>query len=208
MSTLQDLVIILDNDRSILASLGRLLPAHGYAVRTHDNHEDFLRAGQPEGPACLILDYQLDGDVTGTAVHAEMHSRGWKLPTIFLTGHGTIPLVVRTMREGADGFLTKPCDPQQLLLEIDRALARSRALVKERAEHNRLLDLAATLTPREREVVILIVAGHLNKEVADLLGIALITVKVHRGRAMHKLGAGNAAELAQLAIRAGIVKPA
>ena len=206
MTSPDHLVIALDNDQSILTSLERLLSAHGHPLRTHDNPTDFFRAGMPGVPACLLLDQQLDDGATGTRVHTEMHRRGWNLPTIFLTAHGSIPMAVESIRAGADGFLSKPYKPDDLLREIDRALDHSRSLAAKHRKHKNLLARAATLTRREREVAGLVVKGHINKEIADLLGLALVTIKVHRGRAMHKLGAGNPAELGQLAIQAGIIK--
>lgn len=199
------LVIALDDDRPDLASLERLLSAHGHAVRTHDHEGDLFHAGPPDVPACLLVEYQLKNGVSGIDVRAEILRRGWNLPTIFLTANASVPQVVRAMRDGADGFLTKPYAKELLLEEIDRALARARALACESAQTNDLLARAATLTPREREIVGLVVDGHLNKEIAERLGLALVTVKVHRGSAMSKLGAGNPAELTQLAIQAGIV---
>jgi len=205
MSTPEHLVIALDDDRPTLSSLERLLREHGHPVHTFDNRDDFFLAGPPDVPSCLLLDYELGSGVTGTDVRKEMHRRGWDMPTIFLTVHTNVPLVVQEMRGGADGFLTKPYDPQQLLQEIDRALEHSRSLIENRMKHNRALKRAATLTPREVEVLSLVVDGLLNKEIADRLGLALITVKCHRSRAMLKLGAKNPAELAKLAIEAGLV---
>jgi len=205
MSHADHLVIALDNERSILASLERLLAIHGHPVRTHENAEEFFSAGPPKVPACLLLDQQLDDGATGVEVHAEIQRRNWNLPTIFLTAYGNVPLVVETMRSGASGFLTKPYDPQQLLKEIDKALAHARSLHENDRKNADLLAKAATLTPREREVVVLVVAGLINKQIADRLDLAEVTVKLHRGRAMRKLGAGNPAELAQIAIRTGIV---
>jgi FixJ family two-component response regulator len=204
MNRHDSLVVALDDDRPILASLERLLSARGYPVRTHLDPDDLFRAGPPESPACLLLDYSLEARLNGIEVHAEMLRRGWNLPTIFLTAHGNIPLVVQAMRSGADGFLAKPYDPEELLAEIERALAHARKLADDEKMRVALRAKVATLTPRERNVVALIVAGHINKEIADRLGLALVTVKVHRGRAMQKLGAGNPAELARIAIRAGI----
>ena len=207
MTSPDHLVIALDDDPSILSSLQLLLADHGHPLRTHGSSEDFFCAAPPEVPACLLLEQQLGGGVRGTDVFTEMHRRGWNLPTIFLTAHGNIPLVVEAMRAGADGFLSKPYDPGQLLGEIDRALDRSRSLADEHRKLHDLQERAATPTRREREILGMVVDGNLNKEIADLLGIALITVKIHRGRVMHKLGAGNPAELGRLAIQAGIVGP-
>lgn len=205
MNELDHLVIALDDDPAVLRSLEHLLSSHGHPLRTHLDAEDFFAAGPPKVPACLLLDHQLGNGVTGVDVHAEMKKRDWDLPTIFLTAHWDVQLVVRAMREGADGFLAKPYEPADLLKEITRALAHARSLSKQGEKSAELLARAATLTPREREVVTLVVEGMLNKEIADRMDRALVTIKLHRSRAMHKLGAGNAAELAQLAIKAGII---
>jgi len=201
------LVIALDDEPTVLTSLQRLLSGHGHPLRTHLTADDFFAAGLPAVPACLLLDHQLGNDVTGLDVHAEMKRRHWDIPTIFLTAHWDVPLVVSAMRKGADGFLTKPYDPDELLKEISRALDHARSLAKEGGKLSALQTRAATLTPRERQVVDLVAQGLLNKEIADHLKLALITVKVHRGRAMRKLGAGNAAELGRIAAKAGIFKP-
>jgi len=191
-------VLVLDDDRFIRSGLERLLTAHGYSVRLHAEPDGLFRDGLPTIPACLLLDNQLGDGMTGVQVHEELLRRGWFIPTVFLTAHWNVQLVVSAMRSGADGFLTKPFDPAELVNAVSLALQRSRA--------KQLKDLAAveahaklaSLTPREREIVRLVVEGLLNKEIADHLDLALITVKVHRGRAMSKLGAGNPAELARI----------
>lgn len=198
-------VLVLDDDHAILGGLERLLSGHGYRVRLFSESEDFFRAGIPSVPACLILDNQLNNGMTGLQVHAELQRRGWEIPTVFLTAHWNVQSVVSAMRAGADGFLTKPFDPTELVEAVAQALERAR----ERHNGNRLAadarSRAASLTIREREIVCLVVSGLLNKEIADQLDLALVTVKVHRGRAMQKLGAGNPAELARIAALAGLV---
>jgi len=198
-------VVVLDDDLALLRSLERLLKAHGYHVRAHSEPVDFFRAGMPEVPSCLILDNQLGDCMTGVQVHAELHRRGWKLPTVFVTAHWNVRSVVHAMRAGADGFLSKPYDPAELVEAVAQALQRSRDQHQDGLLAAGVRVKAAALTPRELEIVRLVVAGLFNKEIADQLGIALVTVKVHRGRAMHKLGAGNAADLARLAALAGLV---
>lgn len=205
MSKPNQIVMALDDDPAVLASLENLLTAHGHAVRMHADAESFFSAGLPDGPSCLLLDHRLGSGLTGFEVHAELQERGWLLPTIFLTAHWDAESVVRAMRAGADGFLTKPYDPEHLLEEIDRALARSEALQQTGKEAAELAVRAASLTKRERKIVELVVSGMLNKEIAAHLNLALVTVKVYRGRAMKKMQAGNAAELAHLAFLAGIV---
>jgi FixJ family two-component response regulator len=133
-----------------------------------------------------------------------MQRIGWDIPTVFLTAHWNVQSVVNAMRAGADGFLTKPFDPAQLLDEVSKALERARARQQDGEHATAARAKAALLTEREREVVKLVVRGLLNKEIADQLDLALVTVKVHRGRAMQKLGAGNPAELARIASLAGL----
>jgi FixJ family two-component response regulator len=198
-------VLVLDDDPSILKGLERLLAAHGYRVGLYSESEDFFRAGMPAVPACLILDNQLNDGMTGLQVHAEMQRRGWEIPTVFLTAHWNVQCVVDAMRSGADGFLTKPFDPAELVDAVAQALERARSRHRELVLCSAARSKAATLTAREKEIVRLVVSGLLNKEIADQLGLALVTVKVHRGRAMQKLGAGNPAELARIAALAGIV---
>jgi len=198
-------VLVLDDDRSILNGLDRLLSAHGYRVLIYSHADQFFRAGMPSIPACLILDNQLNDGMTGLQVHAEMQRRGWDIPTVFLTAHWNVQSVVNAMRAGADGFLTKPFDPAELIESVAQALQRARAKLLDGQPAADAKMRAATLTSREREIVRLVVSGFLNKEIASQLDLALVTVKVHRGRAMRKLGAGNAAELARIAAIAGIV---
>lgn len=195
----------MDNDPSVRKGLMRFLSDHDYDVRLFDKPEKFFAYGQPESPSCLLLDNQLGGGETGVEVHAEIVRRGWYIPTVFLTAHWNVKTIVDVLRAGADGFLTKPYDPVELLEAVDQAIIRSRRALLEKTDSIRVRAKFEALTKREIEVVRLVVAGLLNKEIADKLGIALVTVKVHRGRAMKKLGAGNPASLAKLAAEAGIV---
>jgi FixJ family two-component response regulator len=203
MSETRQHVLVLDDDATVLTSLERLLVANGYAVRTHSTPETFFASGPPAGVACLLLDQNL-GPVKGTDVHAEMHRRGWALPTVFITADWNRETVVQVMRTGADDFLIKPYDPEELLQIVNRCLAHSRASLQTNQTRARLCARAATLTPRERTIVTHVVSGMLNKQIADRLGLALVTVKVHRARAMQKLGAKTAAELARLVGQIGL----
>lgn len=198
-------VLVLDDDQAVLVSMQRLLETNGYAVRPHASPETFFADGLPSGPACLLLDQNL-GATKGVDVHAEMQRRGWRLPTVFITADWDTHTVVRAMRSGADDYLTKPYNPDELLQIVERCLARSRQALKEDEALSQLRARAATLTPRERSIVTLVVSGLLNKQIASQLGLALITVKVHRARAMQKLGAGNAAELARIAAQIGLAE--
>lgn len=204
MTDREHLVLVLDDDSSVLTGLERLLTGHGYRVRLYRDPDAFFRDGLPTVPACLLLDNNLNHGQSGIEVHAEVLRRGWHLPTIFLTGQWNVQEVVAAIRAGADGFLTKPYDPEELLTNVAEALERACSHQHHQRLATEIRSRAATLTTREREVVCLVVAGKLNKEIADELKLALITVKVHRGRAMKKLGAGNAAELARIANLAGL----
>ena len=197
-------VMVLDDDTAILGGLNRLLTLHGYQVCLYSAADEFFAAGMPEIPACLILDNHLGTGMTGLEIHAEMQRIGWDIPTVFLTAHWNVQSVVNAMRAGADGFLTKPFDPAHLLDEVAKALERAHARQQNGEQATAARAKAALLTDREREVVRLVVRGLLNKEIADQLDLALVTVKVHRGRAMQKLGAGNPAELARIASLAGL----
>lgn len=204
MSREEHAVLVLDDDRSVVNGLERLLASQGYQVRAYLESEDLFRDGLPEVPSCLILDNQLRDGMTGMQVHQEILRRGWEIPTLFLTAHWDVQYVVHAMRAGADGFLTKPFEPSELLAAVSHALERAGEIKREGLLAAELKKKAALLTNRERDVVRLVVAGKLNKEIADMLNLALVTVKVHRGRAMRKLGAGNAAEMARIASLAGI----
>ena len=190
-------VMVLDDDKSVLVSLERLLEANGFSVRTHLSPEEFFRSGLPAVPACLLLDQHL-GPTKGTDVHAEMQRLGWNVPTVFLTADWDTHTVVRAMRNGADDYLTKPFDPDELLRAVKRCLERAAQTLVADESLAKIRARVASLTPREREIVGHVVSGMLNKQIADLLDLALVTVKVHRGRAMRKLGARNPAELARI----------
>ncbi len=194
----------MDDDLSIRSSLEKLLSANGYKVRSHSEPDGLFDAGPPQGTACLLLDHQLGNGVTGVQVHQQMLERGWDLPTIFLTAHWNVHSVVSAMRAGADGFLAKPFDPVELIKAVEGALERAGERLR---NHDQVADARArmaTLTQREREIVGLVTSGLLNKEIADQLNLALVTVKVHRSRAMQKLNAGNPAELARIATLAAM----
>lgn len=197
-------VLVLDDNPSVRRGLERLLASNGFKVRLHHDPDDFLNSGPPEVPACLLLDNQLEARLSGIEVHAEIVNRGWNLPTIFLTAHWNVQSVVSAIRAGADGFLTKPYDSRELLVEVGRALDRARISYGEHEEAATIRRRYQSLTPRERQILDLALDGFINKEISTQLGIALVTVKVHRGRAMNKLGAVNIADLARMARLAGI----
>jgi FixJ family two-component response regulator len=197
-------VLVLDDDPGILKGLKRLLTDKGYRVECFSRYEELFKFGPPELPSCLILDNQLGDGMSGFEVHAELVRRKWDLPTLFLTAHWNVRSVVQAMRNGADTFITKPFEPSELCAAVESALGHARLLHRE--NHHAILARrgASQLTSREREIVHMVCAGLLNKEIADRLELALVTVKVHRARAMRKMGAGNGAELARIATLAGI----
>ena len=199
-------VLVLDDDPAILTSLERLLSALGFVVWPFASPEQLFAHGEPLAPACLLLDNQLGESVLGVDVYAEMRRKGWEIPTVFITAHWDVRLVVEVMRAGADGFVTKPYDPAELVEAVRQALKRSAEAARTASNSHDARAKVATLTSRERDVVTLVAAGLLNKEIADRLNIALVTVKVHRGRAMRKLGARNPAELSLIAAHAGLVE--
>lgn len=198
-------VLILDDDPHIRSSLETLLTAHGYRIRSHAEPDDFFRTGPPLGSACLLLDQQLGYGVTGVQVHQKMMECGWDLPTIFLTAHWDVQLVVNAMRKGADDFLAKPFDPAELVKAVERALRGAGDRFHDRQIITEARRRMASLTKRERQIVGMVTAGLLNKEIAGQLNLAVVTVKLHRSRAMRKTGAGNPAELARIVTLAAMV---
>lgn len=205
MKTGKHLVLILDDDKSIVTSLERLLAFHGYRAAGYLTPEELFSNGIPEAPACLILDHHLGNGITGMQVHEEMQRRGWEIPTVYLTGNWNVRSVVSAMRAGVYGFLTKPVDTADLLEAVEEALRKANDSKLEGVITAEARLKAESLTAREKDIVRLVAEGMLNKEIAHTLGIALVTVKVHRGRAMSKMGAGNAAELARIAALSGLL---
>jgi FixJ family two-component response regulator len=196
-------IYVVDNDASFLTAVGRLLRAAQYQVRAFTSAEELL-AGLPAGtPGCILVDLQMPG-LSGLDLQAALAKAGHTLPVIFLTGHGSIPTSVQAIRRGAEDFLTKRAPKEQLLEAINRALARD---VRERAEQARREALRAPLaelSPRELEVLKLVVRGRLNKQIADDLGIHERTVKFHRTAITTKLGVHSVPELTRLWLEAGL----
>jgi FixJ family two-component response regulator len=193
-------VFVVDDDLSVREALRSLIRSVGLRCETFQSAAEFLAFPLPESPACLVLDVELPGG-SGLELPAELRRAGVEMPIIFITGHGTIPMSVRAMKDGAVEFLTKPFSEPELLRAIEQAIERNRAERAGRLAEKSMRERFARLTPRERDVFSLVVAGRMNKEIAAQLGTAEQTVKQHRGRVMEKLGVRSVAELVRLAER-------
>jgi FixJ family two-component response regulator len=198
------IVLVIDDDPDLRASIGRLLRSIGVDVRLFASISDFLKSRLPDGPTCLVLDVRLPGQ-SGLDLQRELAAANKELPIIFITGHGDIPMSVQAMKGGAVEFLTKPFRDQDLIDAIQLGLSRDRS---RRENEEALADLRerfASLSPRERAIVIQVARGRLSKQIAHDIGIAEATVKVHRSRAMQKMKAGSLPELGRIADKLKLV---
>jgi FixJ family two-component response regulator len=200
-------VFVVDDDESVRDSLRRLMRSVGFKVEIFPSARSFLDAGRPDAPGCLVLDVRLPG-LSGLDLQRELAATDAALPVIFITGHGDIPMSVRAMKAGAVEFLTKPFREHELLDAIRNAIERDRAMRAERRERAELRRRYESLAPRERDVLVHIVGGLLNKQIAGELGITEATVKEQRGHLMAKMQAGSVAELVRFASRLGVTPAA
>jgi FixJ family two-component response regulator len=204
MSSPRPKIFLVDDDASVLRALGRLIKSAGYEVQTFESARAFLDSGDfHKGPACLVLDVRMPG-LNGLDLQRELQAANASLPIIFITGHGDIPTTVRAMKAGAVDFLPKPLKDTVLLKAIEQALARAVRDQAKRRELEALSERRNTLTPREREVMALVVSGLLNKQIAFELGTVEKTIKVHRARVMQKMGVDSLAELVRVAEKIGV----
>ena len=201
MATDDPIVYVLDDDLAVRQALSSVIRSTGLRVETFASAEEFLGHKRADAPSCLVLDVHLP-DVSGLDLPSALDARGDSIPVIFITGHGTIPMTVRAMKAGALEFLTKPFREEDLLAAINDALERDRAARRERREVAAVQERLASLTPRERDVLHLVVTGRMNKQIAAELGTAEQTIKQHRGRVMRKLGIDSVADLVRLVERA------
>jgi FixJ family two-component response regulator len=192
-----EVVYLVDDEETVRRSLSRLLRSAGLTVQTFSSARAFLDQDSGDRPGCLILDVRLP-DLSGLDLQTALGPRQETLPIIFITGRGSIPMSVQAMKGGALDFLRKPVEADALLVAVQRALVRSRAARAREAEEGEVARRLARLTPREREVLALVVTGMLNKQIAAELGAAEKTVKVHRGRVMKKMEAESVADLVRM----------
>jgi FixJ family two-component response regulator len=198
-------ILVVDDDVSVHKSLSRLIRAVGWNAETFSSAHEFMECMPFPGAACVLLDIQMPG-LTGPELHEWMKSKGISLPVVFLTGHGDIPASVQAMKRGAVDFLLKPVD-DEVLLETIRSAIAMHAMERSREKHQEeIKERHACLTAREREVIGQVIGGRLNKQIAADLGISVKTVKVHRARAMEKMGVRSVAALVQACNTAGIAQ--
>ena len=196
-------VFVVDDDPSVRKALARLFQPTEFQVHTFETAQEFLDYPRPDVPTCLVLDVRMPG-LSGVELQERLIAHDADLPIVFMTGHGDIPMAVKAIKAGAVDFLPKPVDKQRLRQTVADAIASYAAKRQESAELAEFRTRIESLTPREREVMSLVVAGMLNKQIAKKLGIAEATVKLHRGQVMRKSGVASSAELVRRCEQAGL----
>jgi len=204
MNSDNPIVFVVDDDYRVREALSSLIASVGLRVLAFGSAAEFLESEKPDAPACLVLDLELPG-TSGLELQREL-AAGDGPPIVFITGHGDIPSLVRAMKAGAIEFLPKPFSEQELLGAIDAAIVLDREARRKRSELAELQKRYSLLTPREREVLPFVAAGFANKQTAADLGTSEITIGVHRGQVMHKMGAGSLAELVRMSDKLGIAR--
>jgi RNA polymerase sigma factor (sigma-70 family) len=197
MSEPESIVFVVDDDPSVRSAIGRLIGTVGLQVQLFGSAQEFLASKLPNVPSCLVLDIRLRG-ISGLALQRQLAEANVQIPIIFITAHGDVPMTVRAMKAGAVEFLTKPFHDQDLLDAIHSALERDRGRRQQEAGLAALRERFESLSPREREVVSMVVSGMLNKQIAAQIGTAENTVKIHRSRAMEKMQANSLADLVKM----------
>ena len=203
MTFADSLVYVIDDDMSMLKAIGRLLESEDYSVEMFTGAREFLARAPHTGPSCVILDLNMPG-LNGLELQQALAERGHGEQVIFITGGASVPTCLQAMKAGAVDYLSKPFRDEDLLCALEQALTRSSEQWLQRSQRKEVRERIATLTPRELEVLKLVIAGMLNKQIASQLGTTEGTIKVHRGRVMEKMGVTSVAELVILAQRAGI----
>jgi len=206
MKKADQLVFVVDDDPSMRTAIKELIEAVGLSCQTFESGQEFLETKLPDVPSCLVLDVRLPG-LSGLNLQRELAERQIQIPIIFITGHGDIPMSVQAMKAGAMEFLTKPFRDQDLLDAIEQATERDRIERRQRTEMGELVERSKSLTQREHEVLRLVVAGLLNKQIASELGISEKTVNVHRSQVMQKMQAESLAGLVRMAEKLHLSPP-
>ena len=203
MADSASIVFVVDDDPSVRRAIKRLIESVGLAVELFGSAKEFLSSPHPEVPSCIILDVRLPG-MSGLDLQRTLAATGAHIPIVFITSHGDIPMTVRAMKAGAIEFLPKPFRDQDLLDSVQRALEQDRARRQRKAEFVTLWERFESLTPRERQVLPLVVSGLLNKQVAAVIGTSEAAVKVHRSQLTRKMGANSLADLVRMAEKIGV----